>query len=114
VDYQESFSAFYEDAIKMIEKMKKNPIFEDGERDDYLFLSSIPWIAFTSAVHAMHYTPVDSVPRITWGRFFEEKGEMKMPLSVQAHHALVDGRHMGLYYERIQELFDEVEEWIGL
>ena len=69
VAYRESFSAFYEAATEMIEKVKKNPIFEDEERDDYLFLSSIPWISFTGTVHAMHYTPPDSVPRITWGKW---------------------------------------------
>ncbi|MGK0468500.1 MAG: nitroreductase [Clostridium sp.] len=31
--------------------------------------------------------PVDSIPRISWGKYFEESGKIKLPLSVQAHHA---------------------------
>ena len=51
---------------------KKYPFEDEEGRDDFLFLSAIPWISFTSFSHAMHYTPADSVPRITWGKSFKE------------------------------------------
>jgi len=87
-----------------MDEMLKNPSMEDEEhRDDYLFLSAIPWVSFTSFSHAMHYTPADSVPRITWGKYFEEGEKILMPLSVQAHHAVVDGRHTGKYFELFQK-----------
>jgi chloramphenicol O-acetyltransferase type A len=28
---------------------------------------------------------------------------LKMPLSVQAHHALMDGLHMGRFYAKVQD-----------
>ena len=108
VEYHSSFDNFVSDAIAMINKMKEDPSLEDEEgRDDYLFMSAIPWVSFTNIQHAMHYSPADSVPRIAWGKFFKENGRLKMPLSVQAHHALVDGIHMGQFFTRIQELFDQ-------
>ncbi len=103
VRYQSSYPVFARAALDRIEAMQKQPSLEDEEgRDDYLYLSAIPWVSFTSLQHAMHYNPTDSVPRIAWGKFYKEGGQTWMPLSVQAHHALVDGRHMGQYFEKIQ------------
>jgi len=105
VDYVENAKLFIQNAITIQEKMRTNPSFEDEEhRDDYLFLSAFPWASFTGIQHAMHYHPSDSVPRITWGRFHIREGKTLMPLSVQAHHAVVDGRHLGLYFQKIEEM----------
>ena len=35
-----------------------------------------------------------------------------MPLSVQAHHALVDGVHMGRYFEIMQAYLDQPQRII--
>ena len=105
VEYDADFTIFAKRASEEIERMRTNPSFEDEEgKDDYLFLSAIPWVSFTNLHHAMHYSPVDSVPRIAWGKYFKEQDKTKMPLSVQAHHALVDGIHMGRYFQAFQEL----------
>lgn len=107
VTYQPDFRAFSEHTLAQMERMKTDPVLEDEPgRDDFLFLSTLPWVSFTTITHAMHYSPVDSVPRIVWGKFFPEGDRLKMPLSVQAHHALVDGRHMGEYFQMIQGLLD--------
>ena len=113
VKYQKDYRAFLQDAIATIEKTRKYPVFEDEHgRDDYLFLSSLPWVSFTAVTHAMAYHPHDCVPRITWGKYFHQSNEVMMPLSVQAHHALVDGRHVGLFFENIQRLCEEVSRWL--
>lgn len=109
VPFQDDFGAFLKDAIQKIDKMKTEPSFEDDEfRDDFLFLSAIPWVSFTSFQHAMFHHPSDSVPRITWGKYFEENGRIKMPLSVQAHHAVVDGRHVGKYFQLFEKIGKEL------
>lgn len=106
VDFQNNLQDFIVEAHKVKTEMMKSPSMEDEpERDDFFFMSAIPWISFTSIQHAMHFHPHDSVPRISWGKFFEQENKTMMPLSVQAHHALVDGRHMGMYFEKVQELF---------
>ena len=61
-------------------------------------------MSFTSFQHAINYNPIDSVPRITWGKFFNEGKNIKMPLSVQVHHAVVDGRHVGQYFQLFENL----------
>ena len=112
VKYKTDYRTFIEDALLRIQEMKANPSFEDEHgRDDYLFLSSIPWVSFTSIVHAMNYHPHDSVPRIVWGKYFKENGKTMLPLSVQAHHALVDGKHVGHYFQNFEKLGARALEW---
>ena len=54
-------------------------------------------------MHALDLSSVDSVPRFAWGKFFEDGEFLKMPLSVQAHHALMDGIHVGRFYAKVQD-----------
>ncbi len=105
VDYSTDLEDFVKRATAAMEEMRTDPIFEDEPgRDDYLFMSPLPWISFTSVQHAMRYHPHDSVPRISWGKFFVSDGRTMMPLSLQVHHALVDGIHVGRFFERVEEL----------
>ena len=108
VKYADDAREFIQRANIRIDKMKTEPSFEDEYgRDDYLFLSAIPWVSFTSFQHAMNHNPTDSVPRITWGKFFNEGKKIKMPLSVQVHHAVVDGRHVGQYFQLFEKLVQQ-------
>lgn len=107
VPYTDSQAQFEQAARLKMEEMKTNPVFEDeAGRDDFLFLSAVPWVSFTSISHPMYLEPADSVPRISWGKYFKQGDRVLMPLAVQAHHAVVDGRQMGAYFEKVQELLD--------
>ncbi|WP_020569043.1 chloramphenicol acetyltransferase [Neolewinella persica] len=111
VPYTEDPIAFHAAAEAMIERMKSDPSFEDEPgADDYLFLSSFPWVSFTSVTHAMNHSRKDSVPRIAWGKYFKREGKVLMPLAVQAHHAVVDGSDLGSYFQQIQRSFKKSEE----
>lgn len=104
VNFDEKFSSFAASAVKQIERMKKHPKLEDEPgQDDLLFMSAIPWVSFTSFMHPIHCNPVDSVPRLIWGKFFKEGTSLKMPLGVQGHHALMDGFHVGTFYSLVQK-----------
>ncbi|HTP08421.1 MAG TPA: chloramphenicol acetyltransferase [Anaerolineae bacterium] len=110
IPYVADYAMFAAQAAAIIERMQQQPRLEDEPgQDDLLFLSSIPWVSFTSLQHPIHMHPVDSVPRISWGKFLAEGNIVKMPLSVQVHHALLDGVHLGRYYTLVQELLDQPE-----
>jgi chloramphenicol O-acetyltransferase type A len=99
------------EAEEEIARVKKEPSLEEKIADDsMLFMSSIPWVSFTGFMHPMKLMPGDSVPRFAWGKFREEASKLIMPLSVQGHHALMDGLHAGLFYEEFQRLLDHPEE----
>lgn len=110
--YTPEFAKFAEDAEARLKLAEESPSLEDTENDDQMFMTAIPWVSFTSFMHPMDLDPVDSIPRFAWGKFFREGDEILMPLSVQGHHALMDGYHMGKYYQKVQEYFDEPDFFI--
>lgn len=104
IPYQIDFELFSAVAAYQIEQVRQNLVLSDEPgQDDLLFMSSIPWVSFTGMSHPIHMHPVDSIPRITWGKFYDQEARRFMPLSVQAHHALMDAYHVGLYFESVQE-----------
>jgi len=104
IPYSPDFAAFAAAAERAIGRAKTEASLEDEPgRDDLLFLTGIPWVSFTALSYPMSLRPADSIPRIAWGRFFPQGSRLLMPLSVQAHHALVDGVHTGRFYARVEE-----------
>lgn len=76
---------------------------EAGARDDLVFLSCLPWVRFTQVDHAMS-DPADSIPRIAWGRLTAVGERTVCPVNIQAHHALVDGLHIGRFFHALESL----------
>lgn len=104
-DFKAEFKDFKTGTLKEIEKVKNNVNIDDEPgRDDLLYITSIPWVSFTNITHPINMNPVDSIPRISWGKYFTENNKIKIPLSVQVHHALVDGVHVGQYFNLLQEI----------
>jgi chloramphenicol O-acetyltransferase type A len=111
--YTPEFSTFAAEAATCIAHVREHPTLENKtNEDDLLFMTSIPWVSFTSFMHPLHTHPVDSIPRIAWGKIHEVEGRQKMPLSVQGHHALMDGLHVGHFFEKMQENCDRVEAFL--
>ena len=114
VEYQSGFAGFQESARQAIRRMHTNPSFEDVPgRDDYLFLSAIPWVHFTSMTHAMAIGSMDSVPRIVWGKLGPGSEGTMLPLGIQAHHGVVDGKHAGQFYRNFEALCAEPSVTLG-
>ena len=57
-------------------------------------------------MHPLKLSPPDSVPRFAWGKHRKEGKKILMPLSVQGHHAVMDGLNAGRFYEEFQRLAD--------
>ena len=60
----------------------------------------IPWISFTSFTHARKPAKEDSVPKIVFGKYTKKNDSVKMPVSVEVHHSLMDGIHVGKFFEQ--------------
>jgi chloramphenicol O-acetyltransferase type A len=114
IDYNDDFNEFASRATRLIEQVKDNPTLKDPlGRDDLLYMTAIPWVSFTSFAHPMRLHPADSIPRFAWGKYFKDGVGLKMPLSVQGHHALMDGIHMGKFYGHIEAYLDQPEVVLG-
>ena len=113
IHYTENFSLFATRAAERIAYVKEYPTLKSEPEDDWLYMSAIPWVSFTSFMHPIHLHPLDSVPRFAWGKFFKEGRFLKMPLSVQGHHAVMDGIHMGRFYIEVQNYLDQPQLVLG-
>jgi chloramphenicol O-acetyltransferase type A len=72
----------------------------------------LPWVSFTSFSHARNWRQQDSIPRIAFGKFIEENDRILLPISVEVHHALVDGLHVGRFLMRLEELLSKPEAYV--
>jgi chloramphenicol O-acetyltransferase type A len=114
IDYIQDFSIFADRATARMKAVMERPTLKDPPgRDDLLYMTALPWVSFTAFTHPMKQHPADSIPRFAWGKFFKEQDHLKMPLSVQGHHALMDGLHMGRFYGQVQEYFDNPFSVLG-
>lgn len=81
---------------------RENASIEESEEvESMLFISSLPWLHYTALIQ-----PVvggdESNPRITWGKYEKDpSGRMLLPVSILAHHALVDGIHLSQFYRNL-------------
>lgn len=73
------------------------------DETNLIFLSCVPWVAFTQVIQPAPI-PADCNPRIVFGKFIRDGEKTFMPLHIQCNHALVDGRHLGEFYQAFEEL----------
>ena len=74
----------------------------DGERDDLAYLSCMPWLDYTAINNALP-GPQDCIPRVTWGRIVDHGGGFDMAMTLEVHHALLDGAQVGTYFAAVQD-----------
>jgi chloramphenicol O-acetyltransferase type A len=74
----------------------------DGERDDLAYLSCMPWLDYTAINNALP-GPQDCIPRVTWGRIVDHGGRFDMAMTLEVHHAFVDGAQVGAYFAAVQD-----------
>ena len=104
-DCRRSLPEFLVYAAQQEEAAKQHHGFVQPGTDEknLIFASCMPWVEFTQVIQPTPI-PADSNPRIVFGKYIRENGKIKMPLSVQCNHALVDGRHLGQFYEAFAAL----------
>lgn len=108
--YDKDFNAFYRHAKASVEKAKtvKGLGINDENNLNKLInvvhYSTIPWISFTSLTHERNFAQPDSIPKIAFGKYFNQADKLFLPVSVCMHHGLADGLHVGKYFELFQQL----------
>ena len=106
---QDSLEEFVAAGLESREKYGRLKTFDvEAERIDLIYYSVIPWVSFTSFKHANSGDNRQTVPRMVFGKMFEDGSRRLMPFSVEVHHALMDGYHVGRYFNLFQEKLDSV------
>ena len=111
-DYHEDFEKFSQGAAQSIKKVQSEGLLKPTMRDDLIYFTVLPWVSFTSFAHARTPGRGESVPRIAFGKFINENERTMLPISVEVHHALMDGLHVGRYLNGLEEVLREPEAYI--
>lgn len=109
VKYLEDFELFNKELQLEIECVKNSNglrLNGDNEKKDLIRHSTIPWYSFTGLLHPTNFTHNESVPKITFGKYSIKDNRKLLPVSIEAHHGLVDGYHLAKYLEEFQKQLD--------
>jgi chloramphenicol O-acetyltransferase type A len=77
-----------------------------------IHLTTLPWVHFTSFSHARNWGREDAVPKLAFGRADAEGARVWLPVSVEVHHALMDGLHVGRYLEAFEAALRDPQAWL--
>jgi chloramphenicol O-acetyltransferase type A len=103
-DYIENQLRFFEEAKIALDKLRHQESLEPKtDHLDLIYCSTIPWVSFTSFKHAHSGRKEDSIPKLVFGKVFEQGGKKWMPVNVEVHHALMDGYHVGKFLKLFQQ-----------
>ena len=84
--------------------------------DALIHFTTLPWMHFTGFTHARDGAFEDAIPKIAFGRIDTEgSGEQArrwMPLSLEVHHALMDGLHAGQLVQGFEAAMAEPLAWL--
>ena len=109
VDFADNIVEFDNIVRKEIENTTKYFNLEKQYgRDDFVYISTLPWISFTGIDHTVNLKKDDAIPRITWGKYFESNGRVLLPFNIQVNHIFIDGIHVGLFFEELDRQIAEV------
>ncbi len=76
--------------------------------EECFYLSCLPWLNTSEISSERSLDPDDSIPRVAWGRFRnkyrgDRRESLKLNLTVDVNHRLVDGYHIGAFAKSLQE-----------
>jgi len=107
VNMEETILDFTKKANEKATSQQDYFVLKDVEgRDDLVYITCIPWVSFTHLSHTISFNKDDSIPRLAWGKYYNDGDKILLPFSVQAHHSFVDGIHMGQYIDYLQAYLD--------
>ena len=109
VEYAWKAGRLLERAVEVIARTKERPtITKKPDQDEVTYYTSFPWVSSTASTHPISL-PANSIPRIAWGKYSADENRVLLPYSVQIHHGLADGLHVGNHFNLFKSLLDQPE-----
>ena len=104
LDYKVFLDAYELDIAKYTSSKEYAP--KPNRPDNSFDISMIPWFTFTSFNLNIFGDGKYLLPIFTLGKYFDDNGKRLIPLSIQVHHAVCDGYHIGKFVETLQSLIN--------
>lgn len=106
-DYWERFDDFEREATWEIDKVRKtSSLIPSKSGANVIHFTTIPWVSFTSISHPKSFSHPDSIPKISFGKYFKEGRKIFMPVALHVNHALIDGKQAGEFFNKFEEVLN--------
>ena len=105
MEFSEDFEIFNKKLQKEIDEVQNSTglrVKNEDLPENHVRHSTMPWTHFTGLLHPTDFNPKESIPKIVFGKFSEKNGRKMLPISIEAHHGLMDGYHLSLYLNEFQ------------
>lgn len=79
-----------------------------GDIPNVAYLSCITTLAATAISNPTIEDAQDAIPRINWGKYVERDGRWTLNVTLTANHRFIDGPHIGLFFNKLQEEIDRL------
>lgn len=112
--YRPSFDDYAADAAQAIADARAGRVPFDAwnGRTDLIYCTTLPWIHLTSFSHARPADPTDAIPRLAFGRIDADGPRRWLPVSIDVHHALMDGAHVGQWVQGFEQAMAAPDAWL--
>ncbi len=111
IPYYEDFETFHRSATEIIQGLPEdgNPYASESNQMeeneiDLINVSAITGLYFTSLSPAKQKQDGTSYPLMTVGKAVVREGKLVMPIAIYVNHGFVDGHHIALFYQKVEEL----------
>lgn len=109
VNFSDDYTEFGNNFLKEKNRVENTTeLYSSIKTDAIVHCSALPWVHFSG-----HKDPKinkdDSIPKIGFGKFKEKEKRLQMPVSIKAHHSLVDGFHLGQFFDNYQRELNKFE-----
>jgi len=107
--YTKNFEQFVAEFIAEAKRVQSETGLKNPYSDqDVIYYTVARGIAFTSFDHPMMFRRQGSIPLMAFGEMVQDGQRKMIAHSLHVHHALVDGRHVAKYFQRIQQRLNEM------
>ena len=103
-DYQQHYE---QQKQHYLSKPLINASFLNKEDDlAQIYISILPWFKFTGFKHAENNSVKSGIPKIVFGQYQKKTG--MIPISIEVHHALMDGLHISQFIDVFNQVISEI------
>jgi chloramphenicol O-acetyltransferase type A len=88
--------------------LNTNDLFPPVNSEDCVYCSALPWLNFSGHKEPTAGFKKESVPKIAFGKIQNKEEKMQMPVAIIVNHALMDGYHVGLFFEAYQKALNNI------
>lgn len=69
--------------------------------DELIYFSCTPWFDFTALTNERNFDKNDTIPRIAWGKYYNENDRLMLHLSIDVNHRTIDGLHIAKFKDAV-------------